>query len=270
MAPQPQVHSPFGKQLRIWRRQRGLSQLQLASLAETTPRHVSFIETGRSRPGRELVLRLAESMELPVRDRNDLLVSAGLPPAFPERDLAEDQMRPFRMAVEAILARHDPYPGCATDGLGQLHMSNAGFRALWPGGEDQTPEQAIDGFFGGGPMRNMIANWAEVAWTYSDARRREATRTNNARLLELSERILGHLRDVPRPPSVASEGYPVVCPHFRIGDQIIRTFSTVMRFEHPNEITISELRVELIFPIDAAGEAFFKNLQSDVSPSGSP
>jgi transcriptional regulator with XRE-family HTH domain len=248
--------SPFGKQLRTWRKQRGLSQLELAALAETTPRHVSFIETGRSRPGRELVLRIAACMNLPVRERNRLLASAGLPSAYAERDLDEHEMRPFRVAVEAILLHHEPYPACAIDGLGRVQLTNAGFRALWPGAEHATPEQAIDAFFGPGPMREMIENWAEVAWAHLDSRRYEAERTGDPRLLELVERSLQHLQGVARPAVQAST--PVVCPRFRIGDQVVRTFTTVMRFEHAHEITLNELRVELIFPVDEVGDAFFR------------
>lgn len=250
--------SPFGQQLRLWRRRRGLSQLQLASRAETTPRHVSFIETGRSRPGRELVLRLAECMSLPVRDRNALLVSAGLPPAFPEHDLDQEQMRPFRIAVEAVLHRHEPYPACAMDGLGRVRLTNAGFRALWPGADQASPEEAIDAFFGPGPMREMIENWAEIAWAYAEGRRLEAMRTSDPRVSALADRVLEHLRGVPRPPGTTSSG--VVCPRFRFGDQVVRTFSTVMRFEHPTEVTLSELRVELLFPMDEVGDAFFRGL----------
>jgi transcriptional regulator with XRE-family HTH domain len=258
-APETQP-SPFGQRLRTWRRQRGLSQLDLAALAETTPRHVSFIETGRSRPGRELVLRLAQCMNLPVRERNRLLASAGLPPAYPQRDLDEHEMRPFRIAVEAILEHHEPYPGCAIDGLGQVQRTNTAFRALWPGAEDASPEQAIDAFFGPGPMRDMIENWAEVAWAHVDSRRLEAERTGDPRLLALVERSLHHLRGIARPSISGGVSSPVVCPRFRIGDRVIRTFTTVMRFEHAHEVTLNELRVELIFPIDEVGAAFFRGL----------
>lgn len=251
--------SPFGQQLRLWRKQRGLSQLQLATLAETTPRHVSFIETGRSRPGREMVMRLAECMDLPIRDRNSLLSSAGLPPAYPERDLDEAQLRPFKMAVDAILERHMPYPAAAADGLGRLRLANPTFNALFPGAIGQAPEDAIDGFFGPGPARDMIENWEEVAWRYVESRRREAARANDPRLLALAERALRHLDGIPRPPQVNAAS-PVVCPRLRVGDQIVETFTTVMRFEHAAEVTISELRVELIFPVDEVGDRFFRSL----------
>ena len=260
MSQAAQQLSPFGRKLRMWRRQRGLSQLALATLAETTPRHVSFIETGRSRPGRGLVLRLAQCMDLPVRDRNALLQSAGLNPEFAVRDLNDEHARPFRRAIRAILDRHDPFPACAMDPLGTIVMTNAGFRAFSPGLEKLTPEQSIDAFFGPGPARDAIVNWEEIAWAWVDRTRHEAARSNNPRLAALIERALGHLQGVARPAMTPGDETPVMCPQFRVGDQIIGTFVTVMRFEGVREVTVSEIRVELVFPLDEAGEAFFSAL----------
>ncbi len=248
--------SPFGKQLRYWRQQRGMSQVELAALASTTPRYVSFVETGRSRPGRDVVLRLGDSLELPVRAQNELLQAAGLPPAYAERELDEEEMRPFRLAVRAMLDNHSPYPACAADGLGRPQMVNPTFRALWGDVQDISPEEAVDAFFGPGPGREMIENWAEVAWAYVDGRRREVSRTNDARLRALTERALAHLEDVPRPAKPTAS--PIICPRFRVGDRVIRGFTTVVRFEHAHEITISELRVELIFPMDDVADRFFR------------
>jgi len=252
--------SSFGQLLRIWRRQRGLSQLELAALAETTPRHLSFIEPGRSRPGRDLVLRLAQCLDVSIRNRNSLLIAAGLNAEFAERNLNDEQALPFRMAVETILQRHDPYPGCAFDALGRILKTNAGFRALSPGLEELTPEQSVDAFFAPGPMQQSIENWAEIAWAWIDRQQDEAARTNNPALAALVERALRHLRKVGRPSVPSTEGPDVIAPRFRIGDQIIRTFVTVMRFENAQEVTLSELRIELVFPLDDAGDAFFRGL----------
>lgn len=255
--------SPFGQKLRAWRKQRGLSQLALAALADTTPRHVSFIETGRSRPGRNLVLRLAECMDLPVRERNDLLVSAGLSPAFAELDLTEEPMRPFRMAVEAMLEHHEPFPACAVDRVGTVLRANRAFRLLWPGSGDRTPEESVDAFFGAGPMRDAVENFAEVAWAYVDGQLSYAARTNDPRIASLAQRALAHLDDVERPPPTDAV---VVCPRFRMGDEVVRTFSTTVRFEHAREVTISELRVELIFPMDEPSAAFFERMSAAADP----
>ena len=256
MSPGPLGGSPFGALLRNWRRERGVSQLQLAALASTTPRYVSFIETGRSRPGRDVVLRLGSSLSLPVRAQNELMRAAGFAPEFPERALNEDDMRPFKMAIESMLEKHSPFPACAFDALGSLRFANPTFRALWGAVAELSPEDAVDAFFGPGPSRDMLENWAEVAWANADARRSEARRTNDPRVRALYERALAHLSDVPRPP--LSENSPVVCLRLRIGGRLIRTFATVMRFEHATEITISELRVELIFPMDEDSAEFFR------------
>lgn len=253
--------SLFGQQLRTWRRKRGLSQLELSVLAETTPRHVSFIETGRSRPGRELVLRLSESMELPIRARNTLLTTAGLAAEYAERDLNDEGMQPFRRAVEAILERHSPYPACAIDTLGRHQMTNPAFRAFFPGIEKMTPEQAIDAFFDPELSfgRDRIENWVEAAWSYLDRLRHEESRTNHPRLTELIARINHYLKGIDR-PRPTDDSSPVMCIRLRIDGQIIPIFSTVMHFENAHDITISDLRVELVFPMDSAGDAYFRSL----------
>ncbi|MEO1203602.1 MAG: helix-turn-helix domain-containing protein, partial [Pseudomonadota bacterium] len=245
---------------RMWRRRRGLSQLALATLAGTTPRHVSFIETGRSRPGRQMVLRLAQCMDLPARERNGLLAAAGLRPEFAAYAAREERPGPHRRAIEAILERHDPYPGCGLDPLGRVLLSNTGFRALWSGFENLTPEQSHDRFFGPGPMRQTIENWSELAWAWVDRQRLEAARTNDGRLRALARRALRHLDGIPRPASVPEDGALLISPRFRAGDRVIRTFVTVVRLESAQDIATSDVRVELVFPVDGAGDEFFRSL----------
>ncbi len=252
--------TPFGQHLKFWRQQRGLSQLQLAHRAETTPRHLSFLETGRSRPGRALVLRLAESLELRIRDSNALLAAAGLQPAYPERPLEADELQPYRRAIETILQRHDPYPGCALDGYGQVRLANHTCRAMYPGIEARTAEESLDAFLGPGPGRQLVANWAEVAWAALDRLRLELARTHDPRLQALVERGTAHLEGVPRPASLPANPPPALGVKMRVGERIIETFTTVLRFDTAREVTLSELRVELVFPADDAGDAFFRGL----------
>lgn len=256
----PRTLSPFGEQLRLLRKQRGLSQLALSGLAETTPRYVSFVETGRSRPGRSFILRLAQSLDLPLRDRNDLLRAAGFRPEFPEHPLNDAEIAPYRRAVKTILEHHDPYPGCAFDSLGRVLMCNKTFRAFSPDIEKMTPEESIDAFFGAPQMRATIDNWAELAWAWVDGKRAEVAHSNAPQLRALLERALAHLRTVERPPAMNEAQSGVLSPRFRINGQLIETFATVMRFERPREVTLSDLRVELIFPLDDSGDAFFRSL----------
>lgn len=108
--------SPFGRSLRHWRRLRGVSQLELAGLAETTTRHVSYLEIGRARPSQQIVSRLADALQVPLRERNGLLERAGLASLYPEDNLAaDDDLAPFGQAIARLLASHDPYPGLVVD-----------------------------------------------------------------------------------------------------------------------------------------------------------
>src|SRR5947207_5251715 len=108
-------HAQIGRLLREWRERRGLSQLELALDAGISARHLSFVETGRSKPGREILLRVTEQLELPFRERNQLLLAAGHAPAFPERSLEDQELAPVREAVDLILRGHEPYPAVVVD-----------------------------------------------------------------------------------------------------------------------------------------------------------
>src|SRR5262252_3328197 len=124
---------PVGNLLRKWRERRRLSQLDLACEAEISTRHLSFLETGRSLPSREMVLRLAEYLDVPLRERNALLVAAGYAPAFPERPLDDPALQSARQAVDLVLAGHEPYPALAIDRHWQLVTANAALQRLLAG-----------------------------------------------------------------------------------------------------------------------------------------
>lgn len=138
--------SPFGEQLRFCRRQRGLSQLDLALAAGTTSRYVSFVETGRSRPGRGVVLRLAQAMDLPLRESNALLRAAGLPPAYPESRLDEARMATVRRVVDELLARHEPYPAVLLGADNRVLRQNRSAERHFPGLADLEPEELARAF----------------------------------------------------------------------------------------------------------------------------
>lgn len=253
--------SSFGHSLKYWRRRRGLSQLELATEAQTTPRHISFIETGRSRPGRDLILRLARTLGLLARDTNALLVSAGFGPAFAQRSLDEEAMRPFAATIRTILDNHDPFPGSASDALGRIHMTNAAHRRVFPGAAERTPEQAIDAFYGRRAGFDF-ENWPEVAWAYADRWRLEASRSRSAELSRLAVRAESHLADVPRPnPQEADSA--VMSPRVRIGGEVFSTFATILRFDTARDLTLAEIRIELVFPADAKTEALFRRASDE-------
>jgi len=186
-----------------------------------------------------------------------LLEAAGLPPAFPQHELEEDELKPYVDAVRAILNQHEPYPAAALDERGKVYFANDAYRRLLPGAESRTAEEAIDTYYGNfGP--SSIENWSEVAWAQVARRMQRANQLADSTLLALVDRATAHLRDVPKPALSDESPAPVVCTRFRIDGQCIETFSTVVRFEMSHDITVNELRIEMIFPVTADGAEFFR------------
>jgi transcriptional regulator with XRE-family HTH domain len=247
----------FGAQLRRWRRVRGLSQLGLAQRATTTARHVSFLETGRSRPRSEMVLRLADALDLQLRERNALLEAAGLPPRFPGRPLDDAQLARHEAAIDALLRSHEPLPAAVLDRYGAVVRANAAFERLAPGLVGLAPEEVIDRNFGPGPWRDAVVNWDEVATSWLVRQRLEVDRTGDGRLLALvtrAERLIG-----PLPPgSGTAHGSPMTCARLRAGDEVLEFFALVARFDDPHDVTLSELRVELMYPGNDATDRYLR------------
>ncbi len=247
----------FGRYLKQWRQQRGLSQLELAVRANVSQRHISFIETGRSRPRKDVVRKVAEALEVPLRDRNILLEAAGLAPSYPEVPLSGGAAAPFRSAVRMMLESHEPYPAYVIDRWWDLIEANTAGRRLFPQADD-GPINLVDAFLGPGPIREMIDNFSAVGWMFLGRMRREVAESGpDDRLQELLERAEAYTRDVPA-DAVDAGAELVICPHFRIGDQVIKTVSMVARFGTAREVTLDELRVELVFPRDEEADTFFR------------
>ena len=248
---------PFGRYMKQWRRQRGLSQLELAVRADVSQRYLSFIETGRSRPSGDVVHRVAEALEVPIRDRNILLEAAGLAPSYPEVPLSDEAAVPFRNAIRKMLESHEPYPAYVINRWWELIDANAAGRRFFPEASD-GPINLVDAFLGPGPIREMVENFSAVAWAFLGRLRREVAYSGpDERLHELLKRAEAYMKDVPR-DAQGPGSEMVVCPHFRIGDQVIRTVGLVARFGTAREVTLDELRVELAFPLDEEAEAFFR------------
>lgn len=251
--------SAFGRQLRYWRGVRAMSQLDLAVAAGTTPRHVSFVETGRSRPGTDLVLRLADALALPVRERNDLLTAAGLPAAYPSHDLESAAMRPVRDVLDRVLRGHEPFPGWVIGRGLRFLASNAGAEVLFPGMPQMSPEAVVEMWFGDGRFRDRVANWPDVARAALSTLRREVILTGDELVVALLHRAERLVRNLP-PALPGEDALPVACPVLRIDGELVRTVTTVLRFDQAVEVTTSELRVELMFPADDASEAVLRRV----------
>lgn len=250
--------SPFGDLLRHWRRLRGVSQLELATDARTTTRHLSFVETGRSRPGRDLILRLAECLAMPIRERNRLLGAAGLAPAFPDSSLDQEELATFRANIAGLLDSHDPFPASAVDARGKIHLANRAFLRMAPGADERSAEEIIDLYYGqNGPA--SIENWDEVGWSLVERRRTQARESGDPDLLALAERAATHMKNVPRPAHDFGDiAPPIVCARVRMGDQLLSTYSAVLKFETVQDVSLSDLRLELIFPANEETAAYFR------------
>lgn len=254
--------SAFGRQLRQWRRQRGLSQLELANRAEMTQRHISFIETGRSRPRVGVVHKVSEALDIPIRDRNTMLEAAGLPPSYPDIPMSSEAVVPFNDAIQRMLEAHEPYPAYVVNRWWDVVNANEAGQRLFPMGSAEQLN-SVDVFLGPGPIREMIANFPVVAWTFVYRMRREVANSGpDERLNKLLQRAESFLADVPRPIEDELGSELVICPQLRIGDQLIKTISMVARFGNAREVTLNELRVELVFPADDTAEVFFKQSAS--------
>ena len=227
--------------LRSWRERRRISQLELALRAGTTQRHVSFIERGRSVPGRGMVIRLAEALDVPLRERNALLLSAGYAAVYSETPL--EQLAPLRRALDRVLDGHLPYPAVLTDGQGLLVAANAGFDALLGGAPEPGANVArllLEA------LGERIVNRAEWGRHVIDA----------VRARGLDAAALSAL--VPEePPGDAHLGYAVP---LRLRDPDMTLLTTLTHFGTAIDVTVAELTLEAFLPADEATERAFRPL----------
>lgn len=244
--------SPFGRGLRHWRRLRGVSQLDLASTAATTTRHVSFLETGRSRPSRQMVDRLGDALQIPLRERNRLLEMAGLTATYPQGDLADDDLAPFQRAIDRLLASHEPYPGFVVDRQWNMVAANRGTERFLAGTAERNTVRLVLGAW-----RPLIENFTEVARALRERLGADLLRyPDDEELEDLHRHVQNALGGAPTPS--ASSSSRVICPRFRIDGSLVRTITVAARFESVADITLDEIRVELVYPEDEPSERFFR------------
>ncbi|MBJ7328348.1 MAG: helix-turn-helix transcriptional regulator [Solirubrobacteraceae bacterium] len=247
----------LGDQLRHWRRVRGKSQLELAVEAMTTPRYVSFVETGRSQPSRRMVVRLARALDVPLRERNGLLLAAGYAPLYRAAPLEDPDLERVRGALEAMLAKHEPFPAVVMDRGWNVLRANGGAQRLFGGlcAPDPLPEPAnvLELMIGPGPVRAAVRNWEQVVPGLLDRCRREAV---GGVLDAATAERLARLRVLPEVASLAdAPSSPVFDVEFLFEGAELRFFSVVSTIGTPTDVTAQELRVEAFFPGDRETEA---------------
>ena len=262
----------LGGLLRHWRQVRGMSQLDLSHTAGYSQRHLSFIETGRSTPGRETLLAIAEALNIPFRDRNPLLLSAGYAPLYQEGDLAAPDMRAIRRALERTLRLHDPFPAFVIDRYWNVLFANDAARrffTLFFDLEAQAkPRNILRLMFDPHAMRPHIHDWETVAPTLIARARRE---TPGQMPDETTRALLSSLRVSPdaepdRARGNVADTTPLVPIGFIHGGNVLNYFSLVSTVGTPQTILAQELRVECMFPADDATEATHIALMSEATP----
>jgi transcriptional regulator with XRE-family HTH domain len=249
------THKPVGDHLREWRMRRRMSQLDLALEAEISTRHLSFLETGRAQPSREMVLHLSDQLEIPLRERNVILVAAGFAPVFPERRLEDPQLAAARRAVDIILKAHEPYPALVVDLRWNLVAANAAVAPLLAGVDRELlapPLNVMRVSLHPKGLAPRIANLGEWQAHALERLRRQAELTADPGLIALIEEIRGY----PRPPAPDRRpedfGDVVIPLQLMVGDTLFSMFGTTTVFGTPVDITLSELTLETFFPADTA------------------
>jgi transcriptional regulator with XRE-family HTH domain len=265
----PAATSPLGRLLKEWRGRRGFSQLDLALAARTTQRHVSFIESGRATASREMILRLAATMDVPLRQQNALLLAGGYAPAWSERGLGEPAMAIVSGALDHMLAQQEPFPAFVVDRRWNLLRANAGAVRLTefllgPLPATDEPVNLAIALMSSEGLRPFIANWPEVALYFLRGVQADAQSDGTHATAELLARLMAL-------PDVASlsegwaleEGQPPVLPiFFRQHGIELRLFTTIATLGTPRDVTAQEIRIECFFPADDSTASVFRGWET--------
>jgi transcriptional regulator with XRE-family HTH domain len=267
---------PIGDLLREWRERRRLSQLALALDAEVSTRHLSFLETGRARPSREMLLRLAERLEVPLRERNTMLLAAGFAPVYPERDLDDPALGVARAAVDRVLAGHEPFPALAVDRSWTLVAANRVVPALLTGVAPQllqSPVNVLRLSLHPDGLAARIANRPEWQAHLLARLSRQVELTADPRLSDLLQELRGYdanrdMRDADNSVSDHNQASLAVPLRLHTEHGPLSLLSTTMVFGTPVDVTLSELAIEAFFPADAATADLLQRIAPNAA--GSP
>ncbi|MGP0089735.1 MAG: helix-turn-helix domain-containing protein [Xanthobacteraceae bacterium] len=264
---------PFGVLIRRWRQRRRMTQMDLASAADSSTRHLSYLETGRAQPSREMVLRLAERLDVPLRERNALLLAAGFAPAFQERPLAE--LTSARQAIEQILQAHRPYPAFAVDRNWNIVLSNKALPQLYVDVSPELLRPPVNAIrltlhpFGLAPK---IINHAEWRWHVITVLRQQI----EARADPGVQALLAEIMTYPSPSGKAvpegADGPQRYATPLQIETSagVVSFLSTITIFGTPTDVTLSELALEMLFPADAETVAIVGALNAEANTPTRP
>lgn len=244
----------FSHSLKTWRNARRFSQLDLALEADISARHLSFLETGRARPSREMVARLGEALQLPLDARNQMLNHAGFAARFERREWDDAAMAPIRQAVDWQLERHLPYPGLAVDRFWTVRQANATATALFGTLGIGVGDSMLD-LLMSDALPQVVENWSEVAHNAAIRLRTESAALGGIPEFEAAVKYLSseEQQGEPKPD-------PVVPTILRVGDLRLSMFATISQFGTPEDLLLDDLKIETYFPMDETTEAAFRQM----------
>jgi transcriptional regulator with XRE-family HTH domain len=255
------TQTTFAERLRAWRQRRGVSQFALAGRAQVSQRHLSFLESGRTAPSRDMVLRLAAALDLPLRQQNAMLQAAGFAPVWRETALGAPELDAINRALDFMLAQQEPYPAFVVDRRWTLLRANAGAQRLVafltdtaPRAPDPSqPVNLADALVAPEGLRAVLANWSEVAAYFIRGVQADALADGTAETAALLERLVGYpgVGDILATPAAETAPSPVLAMHFVKGDVRLRLFTTIATLGTPQDVTLQEIRIECFFPADA-------------------
>ncbi|TQV72157.1 helix-turn-helix transcriptional regulator [Aliikangiella marina] len=256
----------FGSLIKDWRKTRGLSQMELGFEADISSKHISFLETGRSQPSREMIIRLSNSLDIPLSERNVLFSAAGFSEAYTRSDITQPEMAPVKQALEIMLSNHEPYPAVVFDWdwnivmMNQTNLLMSDFIKQLQPNFPQT-NNILEMLFDPNGFRPFVKNWQEVACVLLQRLHREKIMYQD-RHSGLLEKLMSYpgVPDRWKNMSAHQESQPMVDVILEINNQTLRFFSTLASFGTPIDITMQELTIESYFPSDEATKAFFVNL----------
>jgi len=258
----------FGDELRRWRDARRISQLDLSIAAGVSQRHLSFLETGRSHPSREMVIHLGIALDVSLRDRNALLASAGFAPAYTERHLDEPELDQVRHVLETLLSGYDPYPAYVIDRSWDLVMANASAltvmsHLLDPEGPPEVAANVVRASLHPQGIRRHVLNWGEFATALLHRVEREVTHSPHDEALSslLSEvRSYPGVSDLPERAMMPTGRELLVPIHARIDGNDLELFTTIATIGAPYDVTLEELRLETLLPANPETETILRAL----------
>jgi transcriptional regulator with XRE-family HTH domain len=256
----PRTTPAVGQLLREWRERRRISQLDLSIQAEVSARHLSFVETGRSQPTPDMILRLSEQLDVPLRERNALLLAGGYAPAYPEHSLDEPELTRLRAALRQILAGHEPYPALVVNRWWEMLDGNAAVAVLIDGCDPallEPPINALRVSLHPDGMASRIINLPEWRAHILERLRRQVRATRDPRLMDLSAELEGYPGGESERPAPTDVAVPLRLRH---NGKELAFFSMTAVVGAPLDVTVAEVAIESFYPADADTTAALRAL----------